>query len=337
MPCLAAALMLAHPLTAPAAAQPAPDPAPAQSAEPPVGRRTTQPVSPVNPGDLSKPAFDTTSPVYDRLPTPDIAATTVVAEVEGASITLGDVREAIAALPPAMAQFSFDEIYPGVLEKLIKEQALAIRARQRGLDQDPEYKRRVRHIQDKELANLFLERETEAAITETAILARYQRDIAGKPGPRELRLRVMMTVTQAQAEDLIARLRAGQDFATLARQNSKDPSAAAGGDLGFATLDRMVPELAGVVTAVPPGQIVPTPVRAGPGWFVIKVEERRDGPSPPFVAVRDRLRDALTREAVDPLAAKAEEGLTIRKYSFTGQAGGGGKPEDAAAAGTNRP
>jgi peptidyl-prolyl cis-trans isomerase D len=43
-----------------------------------------------------------------------------------------------------------------------------------------------------------------------------------------------------KAEDLLKRLRAGEDFAQLARENSDDPSASRGGDLGWFSEGRMV-------------------------------------------------------------------------------------------------
>ena len=48
--------------------------------------------------------------------------------------------------------------------------------------------------------------------------------------------------TEAEAKDIIAKLKGGADFATLAKQESKDTgSQAAGGDLGWFKQGDMVP------------------------------------------------------------------------------------------------
>ena len=72
--------------------------------------------SPAAPGDLSAPAFDTKAAVYDNKSPLTKSASTVVAEVEGRAITLGDVGDAIRALPPSLAQLPFETLFPHVVD-----------------------------------------------------------------------------------------------------------------------------------------------------------------------------------------------------------------------------
>src|SRR6202012_2534015 len=104
--------------------------------------------SPLAPGDLKHPIFDTTRRVYDN-GRPELNSTsTIVAEVDGRAITLGDVRDAIAALPPSMKSAPFDEVYPGILHRLIAQQALIIQAQRQKLDEDPKVRRMVKEASD---------------------------------------------------------------------------------------------------------------------------------------------------------------------------------------------
>jgi peptidyl-prolyl cis-trans isomerase C len=274
--------------------------------------------SPVAPGDLSKPVFDTTTPSYDSVPSLAKAASTVVAEVEGRPITMGDVGDAIRALPPSMSQLPFESLYPGILDQLIKTQALVVRAQQQGVDEEPAVRRKVKEAADLRLAEEYVEREVSGTITEQALLDRYNRDIAGHPGPDEVRVRVILTDTEKAAVDAIAELKGGADFATVARRISRDTTAPAGGDLGFHALDGMNPEVGAVAFMLPVGQMTPNPVRAAAGWFVIRVEERRQQPTPAFASVREQLRQILMREAAVPLAEAAMKDLKIRRYSIAG-------------------
>lgn len=284
----------------------------------PLGQRASQPISPLDPGDLTKPAFDTQTPVYNLLPTPDTMATTVVAEVEGSVITLGDVREAIAALPAPSQQAAFENLYPVVLDKLIQEQGLAVRARQQGLDQDPEYKRKMRALASEELANRYLRLGIENQITEAMLLARYARDIQSKPGETEIRARIILTGAEDQAKTLIEKIKTGEDFAMLARQVSKDVTGRDGGDLGYLPADRLAPQIAGVLSGLTAGQIAPVPVQGPGGWYVLRLEGRRQAPRPGFAEVHDRLEETLMREAVPSFTQNALKGLTIRRFSFNG-------------------
>lgn len=283
--------------------------------------------SPVAPGDLSKPVFDTMTPVYDSLPGLDKAASTVVAEVEGRPITLGNVKDAIAALPSTMSKMPLATLYPTVLEQLIRQQALVVRAREQGLDEDPAVSRKMREAADLQLSEEYMQRELAKGITEPMLLDRYDRDIAGRPGPEEVRLQVILTETEKAAIDLIAEIRRGADFGAVARRASKDSSAPMGGELGFATREGMIPEVGAAAFALQPGQMTPYPVHSAAGWFVVKVEERRNQPTPAFASVREQLRQTLMREGVIGLSTTALQGLKIRSYNLNGTEIGSENPD----------
>jgi peptidyl-prolyl cis-trans isomerase C len=275
--------------------------------------------SPVAPGDLSKPVFNTTAPVYDSVASLDKAARTVVAEVEGRPITLGDVGDAIRALPPATADLPFDTLYPQVLEQLIGQAALVIRAQQDGVDRDPAIHRRVAAAADRQLAEDYLRRELSKGITEDALLDRYNKDIAGRPGPEEAHVRVILTDSEKAASALLAEIQGGADFGAVARRASKDTTADAGGDLGFRTREQLTPQIGAVAFELSAGQVAPYPIQAAAGWFIVKVEQRRLQPAPPFASVREQLRQRLLQEQVSPFTAAALTKLKVRRYNFVGQ------------------
>ena len=80
-------------------------------------------------------------------------------------------------------------------------------------------------------ADAWLNRKADEAVTEAALHARYDRDIAGRPGPDEVRARVILVPTAEEARSLIAKAPEGEDFADLAKKFSKDPTASAGGTI----------------------------------------------------------------------------------------------------------
>lgn len=283
--------------------------------------------SPVAPGDLSKPVFDTKTPVYDSIERLGKAASTVVAEVEGRAITMGDVGDAIRALPPAVANLPLNTLYPNVLEQLIRQEALVVRAQQQGVDEEPTIRRKVRAAADRQLAEEYLHEEIFKGITEAELLDRYNVDIAGRPGPEEVWVRVILTRTEKEAQDLIAEIHGGADFAAVARRASKDPTAPNGGDLGFTTREGLNPEVGAVAFSLPTGQVAPYPVRCAAGWFVVKVEERRPSPTPSFVSAREQLTQTLLREGMVPFATATLKGLKVRKYDMVGDEMGVDKPE----------
>jgi peptidyl-prolyl cis-trans isomerase SurA len=76
--------------------------------------------------------------------------------------------------------------------------------------------------------------------------------------------------------DFRKRIQSGKtDFATLARENSQDGSAAQGGDLGWANPGQFVPEFEEVMNRLAPGQIS-EPLISRFGVHLIQLLERRN-------------------------------------------------------------
>jgi peptidyl-prolyl cis-trans isomerase C len=275
--------------------------------------------SPLAPGDLKRPIFDTQTPVYDAAHAQEKSASTVVAEVDGRAVTLGDVGDVIKDMPPSMSGLPFGDLFPSVLGRLVRQQALAIRAQQQALDEDPAVRRKMKAAADRVLANELLQREISRTITEQALLDRYAKEVAGKPGPDEAHVRVIMSPTEEAATGLIVELRAGADFATLAKRSSQDTTAPIGGDLGYVRLDGLNAEIGAVAFSLQPGQFTPFPVHSGQAWFVVKVEDRRRRAAPPFAEVRERLMQEMLREGVPDVMTHALAGVTVREYNINGK------------------
>ena len=84
----------------------------------------------------------------------------------------------------------------------------------------------------------------------------------------------ILVPTEDEANTIKTMLDEGEDFAMLARQYSKCPSKAAGGDLGYFKRGQMVKEFEKAAFSLPVGQ-VSEPVQTQFGWHIIKVTDRR--------------------------------------------------------------
>ena len=122
-----------------------------------------------------------------------------------------------------------------------------------------------------------------------------------------------------RAEKLLARAKQGEDFATLARENSEDTgSAKQGGDLGYNPKGRMVAAFDEAQFALPVGGLSDV-VESSFGFHVIKVEGIREGDVPVEEAKRelaDKLyrkaqADKRAKEAADAALAKLKAGTEI--------------------------
>ena len=98
---------------------------------------------------------------------------------------------------------------------------------------------------------------------------------------------------QAQAQKILDRAKAGEDFAKLAREVSDDAATRAeGGDLGYFGKDMLPKAIEEMVFAMKPGD-VRGPVRADRGFHVIKLVDRKTTDPKPLDEVKDDIRMQL--------------------------------------------
>jgi len=100
---------------------------------------------------------------------------------------------------------------------------------------------------------------------------------------------------KAKAENLLKQIKAGGDFAALAKANSEDPgSGAAGGELGFAKRGTMVPEFDSAIFSQKIGDT--TLVHTQFGYHIIQVEERQTAHAQPINEVLPTIQATLIRQ-----------------------------------------
>jgi peptidyl-prolyl cis-trans isomerase D len=113
---------------------------------------------------------------------------------------------------------------------------------------------------------------------------------------------------QSIAQGLLDQVKAGGDFAALAKKSSEDQgSAQNGGDLGCFAPGRMVAEFDDAVFALQPGQVSDL-VKTSFGYHVIRLASKREAAVLPLAQVKERIRASVTESKVRDLGEqKAQE------------------------------
>jgi len=102
-----------------------------------------------------------------------------------------------------------------------------------------------------------------------------------------------------KAESILQRAHDGEDFATLARENSEDPgSAQGGGDISWIAPGQTVPPFEQAMFALQPGELSDV-VETRFGYHIIRSEERRAASTLPFEQVSPQIHQMLMRQAVE--------------------------------------
>jgi peptidyl-prolyl cis-trans isomerase SurA len=143
---------------------------------------------------------------------------------------------------------------------------------------------------------------------------------------------------QAMAEAALARVRGGEDFATVAREVSEDGNRARGGEIGMRPASRLPDPFVAQVRGLKAGEISPTLLRSGAGFHVIKLVARSDSAGVRITQTRARhillrpspqLSAELAQQRLADMRAQIERGSNnfealARQNSEDGSAAQGG-------------
>src|ERR1700716_1270617 len=180
------------------------------------------------------------------------------------------------------------------------------------LADNPEFKRRLAFLRNKLLMGYELQDEAKAALTDDALHQTYSDAVKSMGGQEEVHARHILVENEDEAKALLDQLKGGADFATLAKEKSKDPGAAEGGDLGYFTKDQMVPEFADVAFKMYPGQMS-NPVKTQFGWHIIKVEDKRQRPGAELANIKEQIDAYLVRRAQSEYVAKLRQTAKVER------------------------
>lgn len=250
---------------------------------------------------------------------PGCARARTVAVVNGQTITEADLKE---QSPGRASPFALQELIDDVL---LEQQARAkdVKVTETEVDNDiAERKRRASSQADFERMmeqsgvgrarfrqwvrrDLLTDKLTklEVQTTEEELRAYYRSHRSNYLIPERVRVRDMLLDSRENAAEVLKVLRAGGDFAGLAKDLSLDPvTKASGGDMGELPLNSLAPHLRKAAAALKPGQ-VSNVIEAPDGWYLLKLEERRPARQQKFEEVKAEVRRSLTEEKQSKIKA----------------------------------
>lgn len=254
--------------------------------------------------------------------TPEQAAE-VVAKVGERTITVGDVTDQINRLSPYIRRrWAEPEKRKEFLQKLIRIELLSQEAERLGLGSDPEVQRTVKQVMVRLMVKNDLEKNVlPTSVDEARLRADYDKNIDMYKRPEQIRASHIVVANEAQAEKLIAELRAKGDdrklFRDRAKELSTDPATKErGGDIGYFSrpdqrredepvVPKAVAEAAWALQKV--GDVAEKPVKTEAGFHVVKLTNKKPAMDRPFESVKklieNRLLRDLRREAMDKFIA----------------------------------
>ena len=227
----------------------------------------------------------------------------VIARVNGIDITQSDLALAEEDIGSEMQATPADAKREQLITYLADLIMVTQAAEKKKVADNPDFKRRLAFLRNKLLMGYELQEEAKAAVSDEAMQQTYQDAVKSMAGQEEVHARHILVESEDEAKTILAELKGGADFAAVAKERSKDPGAAAGGDLGYFSKEQMVPEFAEVAFKMYAGQLS-NPVKTQFGWHIIKVEDRRTRKAPEFEKVRDQIEVLHDAQGADRVRRK---------------------------------
>ena len=253
----------------------------------------------------------------------------VLAKVNGRPITEADLRLAEAEIGNDLGSIPVEQRRRVLVEYLIENHLFAQAAESEKLGSGTAFDERMKYWQRRALRDAYFDRTVRGAITEADARKLYDAQLASARPQEEARARHILVESEAKAKAIFEKIAHGEDFASMAKEHSKDPgSKDDGGDLGYFARGQMVPQFEEAAFKLKPGEMS-QPVQSQFGWHIIKLEDKRQQGAPPFEGIKERimaslvhrraqemvqsLRDKAKLEFVDPaLKAEADKEGQIR-------------------------
>ncbi|TCZ78806.1 hypothetical protein E0485_06940 [Paenibacillus albiflavus] len=140
--------------------------------------------------------------------------------------------------------------------------------------------------------------EPTITITDDDMKQRYDEDKDYYKTPEQVKASHILVDKQEDAEAILKDLKGGADFATLAKEKSKDGSASQGGDLGYFGHGDMVEEFDEAAFKLNVGEISDV-VKSKFGYHIIKVTDKKPATEPTFEEKKDEIRQQLIDEKLN--------------------------------------
>jgi len=260
---------------------------------------------------------------FTRKALPETA--TVVAKVNGYSITLQDLDEEVdrynAMVPEESPQMKIptpEQKLNYLKNELVKQILLYKEALDKNLDKDPEIQRALEKTKIQLLVFQLMRDVIAKASVSSSDIEEYYKKLPPeyKKEPEEREIREIVVDNQALAKSLLIRILQGENFSLLARQHSKAQSAKNAGDLGFIKAGTKFREFDAIAFSdvLEKGQV--SSVFKGPdGFYIIKLESIKGGKQRSLMDMWEEIKALLTyssqQKAMDELVGALSRNASI--------------------------
>ncbi len=218
----------------------------------------------------------------------------VLAKVGGRPITEEYVNFILQSMGPQRAmQFNSEEGRKTLLNDLINEELFYMGAKDDGMEDDPQFKLELEKMKTNLLKQYALKvLLQDIKVEDEEVESYYNENKEQFKSPESVKASHILVDDENKANEIIEELNNGLSFEEAAGKYSKCPSKARGGDLGFFTRGKMVPEFEKAAFEMKKDEIS-KPVKTQFGYHIIKLTDRKEPGISSLEEVKDKLKETI--------------------------------------------
>ena len=259
--------------------------------------------------------------------TPDSPDALVIAKVGDQEIVFGDLNELIKMMPPSyQAMFKTDDQLTKLLERQIDNIIFSQEARRLKLDQDPSVRYKIEEFSKGILTQALIDTQVNKSVTvpDGEIEEYYKTHQDEFKVPEKIKVsHILISVApdapekekkekQEQAEEILSKVKAGEDFAALAKKYSEDTKTKnKGGMLGFFSKGSKDSALEEAAFALKKGE-VSNLIRTSKGYQIVKLIDRKEAKTKSFEESKNRISNKLQQQKRNDAIEKLLEDLKAK-------------------------
>ena len=219
-----------------------------------------------------------------------------VAVVNGKAIPTSRVDAVVKQVVAQGQQPDSPQLRELIKKDLIGREVMMQEAEKQGFAKDPNVKQQLENARQAIIINALVgDFVKKNPVSDADIKAEYDR-FTKQAGDKEYHVRHILLGTEAEANDVIAKIKGGAKFEDLAKQSKDTGSAANGGDLDWASPSSFPPVFSQAFVALQKGQVTEKPVQTPNGFHVTKVDDIRPAKLPTLEEVKPQIAEALTQK-----------------------------------------
>ncbi|KPK10900.1 MAG: hypothetical protein AMJ68_07740 [Acidithiobacillales bacterium SG8_45] len=232
----------------------------------------------------------------------------VVATVDGSTIRESEYKNVLRAQYGAEAARNETERQQAI-DFLVRRKLLINEAKKQKLPEREDVARALRLAHEELLIRAVTSQYLrDNPVSEEDAKMRYE----ALKKEKEIKVSHILLPSEAEANKVLAQLKAGKSFAALAKTSSLDEdSAKRGGEIGWINQHSLAPQLFFAAAELKDGAIGKTPVQSDYGWHVIRRSASRNTQLPPYDKIKQKLVELVQQERINTLTGHLREQAKI--------------------------